>query len=288
MRVALYGKTNAEAHPDVVGSLINTLQNKGAEVWVYAYLKDKLPPLPAGVGFFASHTDLVGVDFIISIGGDGTLLDCATVIRHTEIPVLGLNTGRLGFLTAFGKDETEAAAEALFSGRFNIEKRTLLQAETNGYDFDGHPYALNELTVHKRDTSSMVTVDVYLNDTFLNSYWADGLIISTPTGSTAYSLSCEGPILTPDSQNFIINPIAPHNLNVRPLVIPDSGTLRLKIASRSNDYLVSLDSRSKGLTANHEITVKKASFTINLVRQPGHDFLDTLRNKLFWGNDKRN
>lgn len=290
MRVAIYGKTTAEANFEVVTTLTRQLLAKGVQVLVFSYLKERLQETlnDTEVSYFSSHTDLAGVDCMVSVGGDGTFLDSTTVIRHTEIPILGINTGRLGFLTGFGKNEVTEAVEALITGNYTIDKRSLLKVESSGSDFDGYPYALNELTVHKRDTTSMVTVDVYLNDTFLNAYWADGLIISTPTGSTAYSLSCEGPILTPDSQNFIINPIAPHNLNVRPLVIPDTGTLRLKVESRSNDFLASLDSRSKALSTQTELVVSKADFSINLIRRPGQDFLNTLRNKLLWGNDKRN
>lgn len=286
MRIAIYGKQSASENIAAVAAFIDKLLQGNVNVIVFDYLRNHLSGLD--VNYFTSHTELAGADFLVSFGGDGTLLDATTFVRNTEIPILGINTGRLGFLTEFGKDEVADAADALLSGTFEIDKRALLKIDSTDTDFDGYPYALNELTVHKKDTTSMITVDVHLNNVFLNSYWADGLIISTPTGSTAYSLSCEGPILMPDNQNFIINPIAPHNLNVRPLVIPDNGLLTLSVQSRSNDFLASLDSRSKSINCQTTINISKAPFSINLVRRPGQSFLNTLRHKLFWGNDRRN
>lgn len=286
MRIAIYGKQSASENIAAVAAFIDKLLQGNVNVIVFDYLRNHLSG--QAVNYFTSHTELAGADFLVSFGGDGTLLDATTFVRNTEIPILGINTGRLGFLTEFGKDEVADAADALLSGTFEIDKRALLKIDSTDTDFDGYPYALNELTVHKKDTTSMITVDVHLNNVFLNSYWADGLIISTPTGSTAYSLSCEGPILMPDNQNFIINPIAPHNLNVRPLVIPDNGLLTLSVQSRSNDFLASLDSRSKSINCQTTINISKAPFSINLVRRPGQSFLNTLRHKLFWGNDRRN
>lgn len=289
MRIAIYGKNSATANATTVNALAKRLLGAGAEVTLFSFLQN-LPGLMAdkGISFFATPAEISNCNYLISIGGDGTLLDATTFVRNSGVPILGLNTGRLGFLTEFNKDEIDAAAQALIDGTFLIDKRSLLKVESAENNYDGYPFALNELTVHKKDTTSMVTVNVYLNNLLLNSYWADGLIISTPTGSTAYSLSCGGPILTPESENFVITPIAPHNLNVRPLVIPDSGVLRLNIESRSNDFLASLDSRSEGLTTASDIVVSKADFYINLIRRPGQDFLSTLRNKLMWGLDKRN
>jgi NAD+ kinase len=286
MRIAIYGKQSASENIAAVSAFIDKLLQGNVDVIVFDYLRTHLST--GGINYFASHAELAGSDFLVSFGGDGTLLDATTFVRDSEIPILGINTGRLGFLTEFGKDEIAEAAEALINKVYIIDKRALLKIENSESDFDGYPYALNELTVHKKDTTSMITVDVHLNNVFLNSYWADGLIISTPTGSTAYSLSCEGPILMPDNQNFIINPIAPHNLNVRPLVIPDNGLLTLSVQSRSNDFLASLDSRSKSINCQTTINISKAPFSINLVRRPGQSFLNTLRHKLFWGNDRRN
>ncbi|UPT68245.1 MAG: NAD kinase [Sphingobacteriales bacterium JAD_PAG50586_3] len=286
MRIAIYGKQSASENIAAVSAFIDRLEQSGVDLIVFDYLRNHLSG--RNLNYFATHTELAGSDFLVSFGGDGTLLDSTTFVRDSEIPILGINTGRLGFLTEFGKDEVNEAAEALINNAYLIDNRALLKIENPESDFDGYPYALNELTVHKKDTTSMVTVDVHLNNVFLNSYWADGLIISTPTGSTAYSLSCEGPILTPDNQSFIINPIAPHNLNVRPLVIPDNGLLRLTVQSRSNDFLASLDSRSKSLNCQTTINISKAPFSIKLVRRPGQSFLNTLRDKLLWGNDRRN
>lgn len=290
MRIAIYGKLSATENIQSVTAFLERLLQNDVDVTVFEYLRASIESTFSGhtIDYFSAHNQLSGCDFLVSFGGDGTLLDATTFVRDSELPILGINTGRLGFLTEFGKDETDEAVDALLNGNFTIDKRALLKVENSETDFDGYPYALNELTVHKKDTTSMVTVDVHLNDVFLNSYWADGLIISTPTGSTAYSLSCEGPILTPDNQSFIINPIAPHNLNVRPLVIPDNGVLTLTIQSRSNDFLASLDSRSKSITCQSSITITKSPFSINLIRRPGQSFLNTLRHKLFWGNDRRN
>lgn len=289
MRIAVYGKTTAEAHSSVVKNVVSQLLAKNVQVSVFSYLKDFITAEfdgDARISYFAVNSELQGYNYLISIGGDGTFLDAATVVRDSGLPMVGINTGRLGFLTEFSKVELADAIDALLSNNVSIEKRALLKIENTEYDFDGFPCALNELTVQKNGTS-MLGVDVYLNEVFLNSYWADGLIISTATGSTAYSLSCEGPILTPDSPNFIINPIAAHNLSVRPLVLPDSGTLRLKVSSRSNDFAASLDSRSHTFSTTTELKVSKAPFEINLVRRPGQDFFNTLRHKLFWGSDKR-
>lgn len=289
MRIAIYGKNSATANAQTVNALVERLLAAGANITISHHLKN-LPGLIQGsnISFFSTHAEIANSTHLISIGGDGTLLDATTLVRNTGIPILGLNTGRLGFLTEFSKTEIAEAAQALIDKNYSIDSRSLLKVETPENNYDGYPFALNELTVHKKDTTSMVTVNVFMNDLLLNSYWADGLIISTPTGSTAYSLSCGGPILTPESENFVITPIAPHNLNVRPLVVPDSGVLRLNVESRSNDFLASLDSRSEGLSTSQDIVVSKADFNINLIRRPGQDFLSTLRNKLMWGLDKRN
>ena len=290
MRIAIYGKQSASDNIEAITTFIEKLLQSQVAITVFEHLRGPVAATfpNSTIEFFSAHNQLSGCNFLVSFGGDGTLLDATTFVRDSELPILGINTGRLGFLTEFGKDDVAEAAQALLSQSYVIDKRTLLKIENSESDFDGYPYALNELTVHKKDTTSMITVDVHLNDMFLNSYWADGLIISTPTGSTAYSLSCEGPILTPDNQSFIINPIAPHNLNVRPLVIPDNGQLSLTIQSRSNDFLASIDSRSKSIGCQTVIKISKAPFSINLVRRPGQTFLNTLRHKLFWGTDRRN
>lgn len=287
MRVAIYGKVHALASPDTVNSLLSHLQAIGAHIAVFADLQ-ALVQHDQTIGLFSTAEEVATYDYLISIGGDGTLLNATTLVRNSGIPILGINMGRLGFLTDCGKDDIAEAVKALADKSYQIDRRTVLKIENAESNYGGYPFALNELTVHKKDTSSMVTVNVFMNDVFLNSYWADGLIIATPTGSTAYSLSCGGPILTPESENIVLTPIAPHNLNVRPLVIPDDSKLRLEVQSRSNDFLASPDSRSEGHTTAAIITISKADFTINLLRRPGQDFLSTLRSKLMWGIDKRN
>lgn len=239
---------------------------------------------------FASYKDLdSSFDILISIGGDGTILRAATFVRDSGIPMLGVNAGRLGFLAKVQKEKIESFLQIVLEKKYTISERTLLTMEcfpaTTEIDID---FAMNEVSVNRKDTTSMITIDTYLNGEYLNSYWADGLIISTPTGSTGYSLSCGGPILTPDVKGFVITPIAPHNLTARPLVIPDDTEIKLKISGREEQYLVSLDSRISSINNNSELTIRKTPFKINMVEIPEETFLKTLRTKLLWGEDKRN
>jgi NAD+ kinase len=239
---------------------------------------------------FASHKDLdSSFDILISIGGDGTILRAATFVRDSGIPMLGVNAGRLGFLAKVQKENIESFLQIVLDKEYTISERTLLTMECipNSSEIDIN-FAMNEVTVSRKDTTSMITIDTYLNGEHLNSYWADGLIISTPTGSTGYSMSCGGPILTPDVKGFVITPIAPHNLSARPLVIPDDTEIKLKVSGREEQYLVSLDSRIATLNNNAELTIRKTPFKINMVEIPDETFLKTLRNKLLWGEDKRN
>lgn len=225
---------------------------------------------------------------MISVGGDGTLLDATTFVRHTGIPILGINTGRLGFLSGVSIDEIDQAIDALLEGEFELDNRAVLKVDTRTGLFGDVNFALNELTVHKMDSASMITIHAYMDGVYLNSYWADGLIIATPTGSTAYSLSCGGPIVAPGSKNFVITPIAPHNLNVRPIVVPDDKALTLRMEGRTKHYLLALDSRSISADESIELRVSRSEFDIRLVRLKGQNFLSTLRSKLNWGLDKRN
>lgn len=239
---------------------------------------------------FASHTDLDGsFDILISIGGDGTILRAATYVRDSGIPMLGVNAGRLGFLAKVQKENIESFLQTVLEKKYTISERTLLTMEcapaTSVIDIN---FAMNEVSINRKETTSMITIETYLNGEYLNSYWADGLIISTPTGSTGYSLSCGGPILTPDVKAFVITPIAPHNLTARPLVIPDDTEIKLKVSGREEQYLVSLDSRINSINNNSELTIKKTPFKIKMVEIPEETFLKTLRNKLLWGEDKRN
>lgn len=248
----------------------------------------------------SDHFDLTGLesypddlnkgdaDVVISIGGDGTLLETVTHIGSEGIPILGVNTGRLGFLATTANEDIESALEKLFSGDYSVESRTLISLESPSSLFEGRNFALNEFAILRKDTSSMITVKCYLDGDYLNTYWADGLMVSTPTGSTGYSLSCGGPILMPSARNFVLTPVSPHNLNIRPLVIPDDGELRFELDSRETNLLISLDSRSATISHNTEIRVKKAEFTASLISLGGSSFIETLRNKLGWGFDRRN
>lgn len=238
---------------------------------------------------FASHKDLdSSFDILISIGGDGTILRAATFVRDSGIPILGVNAGRLGFLAKVQKENIGTFLQIVLEKKYTISQRTLLSMESKPSIDVEINFAMNEITVSRKDTTSMITIETYLNGEYLNSYWADGLIISTPTGSTGYSLSCGGPILMPDVNGLVITPIAPHNLNARPLVIPDDTEIKLKVSGRDEQYLVALDSRITSINNNAELILKKTPFKINMVEIPEETFLKTLRNKLLWGEDKRN
>jgi len=238
---------------------------------------------------FNSSADLdETIDCIISLGGDGTLLDTVTLVRDKGTPVVGINYGRLGFLANIGKEELTTAVEALVNRTFVLDKRTLIHVDANIPLFGEVPYALNEFSLHKKDTSPMIKIHTYLNGEFLNTYWADGLIVATPTGSTGYSLSCNGPVVFPDSGSFVITPVSPHNLNIRPIVVPDNNIISFEIEGRTDGFLCTLDSRREIVTKEIQIAVKKEKFGINLIRLNENNFLQTLRNKLSWGLDKRN
>jgi NAD+ kinase len=291
VKVAIYSRELPEKHFDFVQELLNKLLSSNIEVFIfshfYNFLTNKID-LHSSVQQFSSHVDLVGIDFLFSLGGDGTLLETTTLVREKEIPVMGINTGRLGFLSTIATNEIDFAIDSLKKGDFYLDTRTLLSLEMDENPFFEYNLALNEVTLQKKDTSSMITIHTFLDGNFLNTYWADGLIIATPTGSTAYSLSCNGPIVLPNSGNIIITPIAPHNLNVRPLVIPDNIELTLKVEGRTDNFLVALDSRSESVAVSSELKIKKSENQISLIRLSGHDYLNTLRNKLMWGVDKRN
>ncbi len=240
---------------------------------------------------FSSQTALdQSFDMLISIGGDGTILRAATLVQDSGVPILGINAGRLGFLATVQKENIAAFMQLIIEKKYTISKRTLLSlsCSPDNESIQSLNFAMNEITVSRKDSTSMITVETYLNGEFLNSYWADGLIISTPTGSTGYSLSCGGPILTPDVKSLVITPIAPHNLNARPLVVPDETEIRLKVSGREDQYLVSLDSRISSVKNESILTINKTPFQINMVEIPGETFLKTLRSKLLWGEDRRN
>jgi NAD+ kinase len=239
---------------------------------------------------FSTHSDLdSSFEILISIGGDGTILRAATFVRDSGIPILGVNAGRLGFLAKVQKENIESFLQIVLEKKYTISERSLLTIDCSpnnaGIDIN---FAMNEVAVSRKDTTSMITIETFLNGEYLNSYWADGLIIATPTGSTGYSLSCGGPILTPEVKGLVITPIAPHNLNARPLVIPDDTEITLKVSGREAQYLVSLDSRITSVNNNSVIKIKKTPFNINMVEIPEETFFKTLRTKLLWGEDKRN
>ena len=292
MKIALFGKSVNNYNLEPIKLLVSIIEKKGWELIVYEefyrLLRDKNVFSKIVQIFNSPLSTNQTADLFFSLGGDGTILNALPYVLGTPIPVVGVNTGRLGFLASIGIDEIEAAIEKIEAKHYQIEKRSIITLETTEGLFGNLNFALNEFTIHKSDSSSMITIHAFLNPEFLNSYWADGLIVSTPTGSTAYSLSCGGPIAMPDSENFIISPISPHNLNVRPLIISDKDILTLRVEGRNRHYLVSLDSRSTQIDATVEMTVKKASNTINLLRLQNKSFTESLRNKLMWGIDKRN
>jgi NAD+ kinase len=245
--------------------------------------------LTAGYSTFNSYEDIDdSIDCMISLGGDGTLLDTVTLVRDKGTPVLGINYGRLGFLASIGREDLTTAVVALAERTYVPDKRTLIHLDANIPLFGEVPYALNEFTLHKKDTSSMIKIHTYLNGEFLNTYWADGLIVATPTGSTGYSLSCNGPVVFPDSGSFVITPVAPHNLNIRPIIVPDNNIISFEVEGRTDGFLCSLDSRREAVPKEVQLAVKKETFCINLIRLNENNFLQTLRNKLSWGLDKRN
>lgn len=288
--LAIFGKTSASANWPFVALFIQQLQQAGLTVLLFDALKQlvekEFPHTP--FTYFTSETNLAPAEAIISIGGDGTLLECATLALKANLPVLGINTGRLGFLTECSKDEAESLIPLLVNNQLVPDSRTLLAIDSTSAKFNPYPFALNEVTVHKSNSTSMVTINVFADGSLLNTYWADGLIIATPTGSTAYSLSCGGPILTPDSPNLIITPIAPHNLNIRPLVIPNTTKLEIAVEARTDDFIASLDSRAQNLHTSTKLTISLHPQTLTLLRRPSYSFLQTLRQKLLWGSDKRN
>jgi len=294
MRIAVYGQYYKDNTEDIINRMLAVFEKYEAEVvfesQFYNVLNEKgLLDKPFKV--FSSHEDLgQGYAMFISIGGDGTMLRAATFIRDKNIPILGINAGRLGFLATVQQENIESLLPLIFENKFKVSPRTLLALDYEGkakelIDLD---YALNEITVSRKDTTSMITVETKLNGEYLNSYWADGLIISTPTGSTGYSLSCGGPVLMPEVNSLVITPIAPHNLNARPLVIPDDTEIQLTVSGREQQHLVSLDSRIVTVNVDTVLHIKKAAFKINMVEFPEEKFLKTLRKKLLWGEDKRN
>ena len=293
MKIALYGRIFSKETSQYIQLLITKLEHFKSDMIVYEpfynLIKNKVT-FSSKISLFNTHEEIKNnnIDFLFSIGGDGTLLRTITLIKDSGIPVLGINTGRLGFLSSISKEEITSAINSIMHKNFYLDKRSLLKLETNNNLFGNTNYALNELVIHKKDFSTMIVINAYINDKLINSYRADGLIIATPTGSTAYSLSCGGPIITPGSKNFIITPIASHNLTVRPIVISDDNIIKLKINEKNKKILVCLDSRSETIDSSTELVVSKESFKFNLIRMKNKNFFETIRNKLLWGLDIRN
>ena len=293
MRAAVFGKNFKEDFKTSLSQFFDILKEHHTELMIYEpyyqFIQKNCTHIPAVSSTFSKpFSDENLPDIVFSIGGDGTFLDVASFVRDKEIPIVGINSGRLGFLANISKEEIPIALKAVFENKFNIEERTLLQVDTKENYFKDFNYALNEVTVLKRDSGSMITIKVFVNGEYLNTYWADGLILATPTGSTAYSLSLGGPIVVPGSSNFIITPIAPHNLTVRPIVLPDNFDITIKVTGRTETYLLSVDSQSVVVGKDTEITVKAANFKIKTVRIEGNTFFNNIRDKLMWGFDKRN
>ena len=292
MRIALFGTNFSENFNKYIQHLINKLESEKVEIFIeqffFNYLEEKIR-FKNDVQTFTNHEDLKNkADILFSIGGDGTLLNAISYIRDSNIPILGINTGRLGFISSIAPDQIEQAINDVLNNNYKTNKRTLLSLKTSNNLFKNKNFALNEVAILKKDTSSMIKVDAYVDDEFLNTYWADGLIVSTPTGSTGYSLSCGGPIIAPGTNNIIITPIAQHNLNVRPIVINHNSIIKLKVEDRDQLALVSLDSCSRAFDSSIELTIKKANFKINLIEPQNNSFISTVRQKLMWGIDKRN
>ena len=290
--IAIYGKSISENNLKFLEALIVTLKDElNPQLFIHQSLEEHYSLIERfNINFFNGQDLLVnGIDLLISFGGDGTLLDTVTMIKDSNIPVLGINAGRLGFLANITQEDIVLAVKALKNKDYKLDQRSLLQVKSKTLsEIKTSNFALNEITVHKKDSSSMLKIDAFLDNEFLNSYWADGLIISTPTGSTAYSLSCGGPIISPGSNNFVITPVSPHNLNLRPMVVGDKVVIRLRAESRESQFLLTMDSRSVSIENNEEIFISKADFSIKLIELPDHNFFKTIRNKLFWGKDSRN
>ncbi len=293
MRVLVFGKQFKEKDLPQVQEVIDALQAEGIEISVYEpYLRDIKQALrwPKSLETFAGYEDFrqQSIDFVMVLGGDGTMLAATTLLRDSGVPMLGINLGRLGFLASIDKMHIRQSVAMLVRGQFRIEERAMIYLESNPHIFGDMPFALNDCTLLKRDTSSMITIHAFLNGDFLNSYWADGIIIATPTGSTAYSLSCGGPIVLPNSGNFVITPVAPHNLNLRPIVLSDQSVISFEIEGRAENFICTLDSRFELITAQHQLAVRRNDFCIKLVQLQEYTFLQTLREKLTWGTDVRN
>ena len=289
--IAIFGKTFNKSNSTYAQELFDYLGKKKMKYVVeknFFHLMKDDAKLNIEADTFEKFDEIKrNTEVVFSMGGDGTILDSVVMIKESEIPILGINFGRLGFLASLGRDQIHAAVDAIAKGGYMIDRRTLIELQTSKPLFEDS-FALNDMTIQRRDQSSMITVDAYLNGELLNTYWADGVIVSTPTGSTGYSLSCGGPILYPTSGNFVITPVAPHNLNVRPMVVSDEAVLSFEVKGRGDSFLCTLDARAKAIDSSFQLAVKKAAFCANIVRLTDQSFLTALKTKLNWGSDHRN
>ena len=291
MTIAIFGSPYPEHFSKYIQHLIKKLETEHINLIIeeeFSIFLENNIRFNKSISTFNSYETLKNkADFLLSIGGDGTLLKAVTYVRESEIPIMGINTGRLGFISSISADQIDDAITDILKGNYKINERTLLELSSDKNLFKEKNFALNEVAVSKKDTSSMIRIDAYVDDEFLNTYWADGLVVSTPTGSTGYSLSCGGPIIMPGTDNIIITPNAPHNLNVRPIVIDDNSVVKLKVEDRDQLALVSLDSRSRAFDSETELIIKKANFKVRLVQPQNNSLIKTIRHKLMWGLDKR-
>lgn len=291
MRVGIHGRDPHHKSTRFTEKLLEYLKIQGIEIWISAAFLKQLKSINLKrfkVKSFDHGTNLKPLDFFFSLGGDGTLLDSITYIEKYETPVLGINTGRLGFLATISREETEQAIDNLIKENYSIDSRSVIKLVGDKRLFGGQDFALNDFTIIKKDTSSMITVHVHVNGQLLNSYWADGVIVSTPTGSTGYSLSCGGPLVHPQSKSFVITPVSPHTLTARPIIVSDDVEITFKVEGRSKKFLIALDSRIETIDASVNLKLRKESFSVKLVQLPGKNYYHTLRQKLNWGLDARN
>ncbi len=292
MQLAVFGRAFPTYARENIATMFSKFNKLNVDVWVFEplfeFLQKKTGLRPKVAGLFTSHEDLPeGTDFLFSLGGDGTFLETVNLVRDSGIPVLGVNIGRLGFLSYISQENMDESLESVFSGKYDIEERMLLKVEVPGIDLEGLDVALNEVRIYK-NSGSLITIHVKVNDEFLSAYWADGLLLSTPTGSTAYNLSVGGPIVVPESHSFVLSPIAPHNLTVRPLVLPDSAVMQLSVDTRDTQFQLAIDSRTIDLDVDSVVRVRKAEYALKMIRIENISFYSTLRNKLMWGADRRN
>jgi len=293
MQVVVFSKKAKEEDLPFIREVFDVLHDEGFTTYVYKPFLDLLQnkvEFKNPVAAFEGYLDFKSrkIDYVVTLGGDGTILAATTLIRDTGVPILGINLGRLGFLANIEKTAIKSALSQVKRGMFSYEERNMLFLESDPPLFGECQFALNDFTILKRDTSSMITIHTYINGAYLNSYWADGIIVSTPTGSTGYSLSCGGPIVFPNSGNFIITPVAPHNLNIRPIVISDDSVISFEVVGRGENFLCTLDSRFETITSNHQLAVRKCDYSIRLLRLHDQSFMHTIREKLTWGIDTRN